>query len=147
MNPPAKLPATPSAAIRMALADLEKIEKTPGYVVDMGNWHTPDYVDIKDPFNKEVACHVCFAGAVMANSLGADKSKRIHTAHWGSDWQSVFNFLDEARSGVLSVYDYPDYMETDAPELEYPCTSYSKDPEQFKADMRALAATLESLGF
>jgi hypothetical protein len=54
-----KLPRCASRLIRTALRDLEVIEKTPGYTIDMNHW----YIVVGEH------CYVCFAGAVMANSL------------------------------------------------------------------------------
>ncbi len=48
-----------SELIRLALADLLKVERDKRYVVNMGVWHIPNGV-----------CQVCMAGAVIAKTLG-----------------------------------------------------------------------------
>jgi len=57
----------PSSLIRLALADLKKCEADPAYKIDMDNWHLP----ISNRTGSNTVCHVCFAGAVLAKTLGA----------------------------------------------------------------------------
>lgn len=58
---PAKtLPSKLSATIRVALDDLEKIERSSRFGVNMGSWFQ----------RNEEQCQVCFAGSVMAKTLG-----------------------------------------------------------------------------
>lgn len=44
----------------MALEDLEKCEADPRYFINMNQWHSPS----------AHVCEVCFAGAVLAQSIG-----------------------------------------------------------------------------
>lgn len=56
----------PSELLEVALKDLEAVEHDPRYRIEMNTWHSPDSMD------GTKVCFVCFAGAVMAHSLGAD---------------------------------------------------------------------------
>lgn len=58
-----KLPDKPSALIRLALRDLEKTERSRSYKVAMHTWH-----------ESNGHCTVCFAGAVMAQTLNIPKN-------------------------------------------------------------------------
>src|SRR5688572_23601272 len=78
------LPKVPSALIRLAIADLEKCEATPGYIVDMAFWHYP-----------AKQCWVCLAGAVMAMSLGADASADMEPS----------DYVDE-RNKLLAINNF-----------------------------------------
>jgi len=59
--PTVELPNKLSALLRIAVEDAQKIEKTPGYVLDMSVWHSP----------ANGPCAVCLAGSVMALRLRA----------------------------------------------------------------------------
>jgi hypothetical protein len=54
----------PSELIRLGLADMEKAEAA-GFTIDMAKWHNTKFVE-----GEPVECAVCFAGGVMAGSLG-----------------------------------------------------------------------------
>jgi hypothetical protein len=54
-----QLPDKPSELIRLAVKDMQLCEADPRYKLDMRSWHRP----------VEGACHVCMAGAVMAQTL------------------------------------------------------------------------------
>ena len=143
-NPPTRM----SEAIRMAVADLTAIEKTPGYEIDMSVWHAKE----------DGACHVCFAGSVMANTLHLPKEE-VHVLWWnavdcfGPRWQSVFMALNCVREGLVELAhkcwagDLID--QKDAPVnvgKREPVYSYNEDPVAFKRDMLALADRLEAEG-
>ncbi len=53
------LPNKLSALLRLAVGDAQKCEGDSNYVLDMGTWHNFKYGK----------CHVCLAGAVMAQTL------------------------------------------------------------------------------
>lgn len=76
-----------SGVIRLAIADLEAVERSKKYVVNMDVWHAPmgrlmekrhyaifgaPRLDalISDMESAGASCTVCFAGAVMANRFG-----------------------------------------------------------------------------
>lgn len=71
-----KLPKKPSQLIRLALKDLETVEKMPGtYTVDMSIWHTPFR------FTSGL-CHVCLAGAVISQTLGGDPADYLEPSRF-----------------------------------------------------------------
>jgi hypothetical protein len=60
----AELPNKLSALLRLAVQDAQKCEAMPEvYTLDMNKWHFPQ---------SGGACQVCMAGAVMAQTLGAE---------------------------------------------------------------------------
>lgn len=128
----------PSELIRLALHDLEIVEKDPQYKVDMSVYH-------KAEADK---CFVCFAGAVMAVSLHADPKKTLHTAFAdtafaGNDKQPLLYGLNYLRCGMIS--DAFNSMHIEMPkgmDHEFPVTQYSFDPKIFKQDMVKLAEYL-----
>lgn len=62
-----KLPNKPSKLLKVALEDLEAVEKDLKYRIDMNSWHQPE----------DNKCSVCLAGAVMANRLRCDIEKAL----------------------------------------------------------------------
>jgi len=138
-----RLPRTPSALIRMAVGDLEALEATPGFGIDMTTFLTrmPDGT-----------CAVCLAGASMVRRLdGMDmltstkKFGLVPACFPGNEAQ--LEALDEFRMGNVETGCYS--LGLSAPEDHYELTSagdYTDDPAQFKADMRKLADELEDRG-
>jgi hypothetical protein len=62
-----KLPNKLSALLRIAVADAQKCEAMPEvYTLDMNKWHFPQ---------SGGPCQVCMAGAVMAQTLGAEPGR------------------------------------------------------------------------
>jgi hypothetical protein len=64
------LPTTLSGWIRAAVEDAQRIEKLPGFVLDMGHWNNftaPDDIDVPyDPSaSSKPVCRVCLAGAAF----------------------------------------------------------------------------------
>jgi hypothetical protein len=62
--PAAALPRKLSETLRVALEDLAFAENSSRFIVDMGCWFQRFYRD------KQAPCEVCFAGSVMARTLG-----------------------------------------------------------------------------
>lgn len=139
------LPDKPSALIRLALADLRKVESMPEtYRVDMDRWHHP-------MLGK---CSVCLAGSVIAQTLGEDpavdtdpdeiaadaegfgdklsalNSFRVGDTHWG-----IHTML-----GVSAARDLPETLQAAL------ITPYATDPEAFHRDMSRLADDLSAAG-
>ena len=95
-----KLPRKMSALIRLALADLAKVERQPKvYTVDMGRWHEP-YQQLTSGAEK---CAVCFAGAVMAGTLGLKPTDDYATAKLGDGNEEAIRALDALRQGDVST--------------------------------------------
>lgn len=145
-----KLPDLPSELIRVALADLEKVESSDQYRVDMRRWHVPDG-DV---------CSVCLAGAVMAKTIelsperyGSPNIMGMLIANGLGDpadscLYGKLHALDEFRSGdvegafsLMELEGAPPFTVADIPEYN------PDDPAPFKKDMLELASDLEKAGF
>ena len=128
------LPDKPSSLIRIALADLKRIEKDPRYRVDMTQWHTPT----------GGLCRVCLAGSVIAKTLQSDSLKYVTANYYSQRERLKFYALNEFRLG--NIQGGLIHMGIDIPyKLLYgvPICEYSRDPEQFHRDMAELANLLE----
>lgn len=138
-----KLPNKPSELIRVALDDLRKVERSPLYRVDMGEYHTPNG-----------KCAVCFAGAVMAKSLGTPPSQMAWPETFGAATAKKLEALNALRTGwVESALDELDLKAWNGPmpegvKSDYRIPAYGKrNRNKFHAAMRKLAKTLERAGF
>jgi hypothetical protein len=136
------LPDKPSELIRVAIADLEKCERSKKYTVDMGVWHT--YHD--------KTCYVCLAGSVMAQTMGIDSHKsttpgllyRDEIPDLEVDKLQALNSLRLGEVGhALSLMDK---KRPTGIKREYLMRSYITDRVGFKVDMRKLADDLEAAG-
>lgn len=131
----AKLPEKPSALIRLAVRDLEKAERARNYKVDMGTWHTPNG-----------KCRVCFAGAVMAGTLGASRKDCLSPQSFGDD-AAKLESLDYFRTGHIRLGLQINGRETPAAVSNFAVVpDYDEDPKAFKRDMRKLATMLAKHG-
>jgi ribosomal protein S27AE len=92
MNTQVRLPDLPSVLLRLALEDLEKVENDKRYEVDMNVWVQ----------REQDICYVCFAGAVMAETLDATEEDIFG---WGTctdkDAYSKLLALDRFRTGNI----------------------------------------------
>ena len=138
-----RLPRTPSALIRMAVDDLEALEATPGFGIDMTTFLTQML---------DGTCAVCLAGASMVrrldgmNMLTSTKKFGLVPACFPGNEEQLAA-LDEFRMWDIEAGCYS--LGLSAPEDHYELTSagdYKDDPAQFKADMRKLADELEERG-
>lgn len=111
-RPAKKLPTLPSKLIRLAVKDMREVrainqaaarrDLPKPYELDMGNWFLPSS---RTP--KEIAlgvgaypCSVCFAGSVMARSLGLGLNDRALSNDAFNDEQwAAFEFLNDVREG------------------------------------------------
>lgn len=84
-----KLPDKLSDLIELALSDLAKVERSKRYAVDMKFFHRP----------KGGTCHVCFAGAVMAKTLGNPINQ--HVVPSINEYHSQLIALDVLRHGHM----------------------------------------------
>ncbi len=140
-----KLPRKMSSLITLALADLAKVERSKEYTVDMDLWHEPF-----DTFDgTRSVCFVCFAGAVMAQTLGERVTRAVNPDHFFSnkDQLMALNYLREGRvvqaagqlrlscSHVGKAHDFDRHVD-----------DYSNDPKKFRADMQKLARELKAAG-
>jgi hypothetical protein len=133
-----KLPSIPSELIRLAIADLEKIEKNPKYAIYMGDWHAVDSYTGK--------CEVCLAGSVMACTLGVSPNIDSDACEFGDDVSAKLYALNDFRTGQIGAafwsmgIEIPDGLE------DQDIVSYDSDPKEFKRQMLAMADMLESKG-
>ena len=127
------LTKVPHELIRLAIADLEKTEKDPRYVIDMGEWHAPQ---------NDGVCAVCLAGSVMAQTLKAPINDFLEPYDDRSNWHQ-YEALDWFRSGAIEEafrvlgLKVPEGLE------DFDETQYGKDPVKFKAEMLSLADRIE----
>ena len=146
-KPVKALPDKPSALIRLALRDLEKVERSRSYKVDMGSWHMPE---VK-------WCRVCFAGSVMAMSLNAERARFLGPPDFPKEAHKL-DALDRFRSGSVR-YGLEDFgvaasrtrrvlraLAAREGRLDRGVTPYDVDPKLFKHDMRRLATLLAKHG-
>jgi hypothetical protein len=135
-----KLPDKPSELIRVALTDLAKCEAMPEkYQVHMRDWHTP--------LSSPNVCSVCLAGAVMAQTLGADIGVELDP----DDFADVNKLcaLDDLRIGdvvqalwLLGLVSGSHFYH----DLNRKITDYEASPTMFREEMNKLADELEKAG-
>lgn len=93
MNTPTipQVPDKLSDLIQLALDDIDKCQKDERYVINMGTWHS--LWDGK--------CHVCLAGAVMAQTHELPLNKSPLNLWEDNKWKHAFHALDDVRMGKL----------------------------------------------
>ena len=89
------LPDLPSAILRIALEDLEKVSKDSLYIVNPHEWHQP-----QPGINP---CHVCLAGAVMAKTLKVPPSETRAPLDYDLNLRAKLKFIDSVR--IQDVYE------------------------------------------
>lgn len=116
----------------------------------MDRWHSP-YAAGDDLYKSKV-CHVCLAGSVMAQTLGAKPDDWLFPASYKSSLAAKLNALDCFRigqiySGIFQLARLNSNLIglTVLYPKRVPITSYSKSPKKFKSDMRKLAKTLRKI--
>ena len=102
------LPDKPSDLLILALADLAKAESDPTYDIHMGEWHVPFRRRLKDkPTDRcrkyDHFCSVCFAGAVMAGTLGQEAGRKLIPEHFEPALHDKLQALDCFRTGDVSL--------------------------------------------
>lgn len=137
------LPNKPSELIRLALTDIARAERSKRYAIHMGVWHSPQGFSPEEG----LPCDVCFAGAVMAFSLGAQPDKDTVPETFGEKNARKLNALDNFRAGYiragLSAMDF----EQPAELTDYQSVgSYYEDRLHWKRRMRVMASLLERNG-
>lgn len=134
-----KLPDHPGDLIRLAIKDLEKVEKSKDYVVHMLDWHLP---------LKNGKCLVCMAGAVMANTLKVDKKYYAEPGRFGEQEKGKLNAINQFRVGDIYLgLIHLNFDESTARSIHeewykaetFPPPYYTEDPKAFKACMLRMA--------
>ena len=132
-RPPEKL----SSLIRLALDDLAKCEDDDDYVVSMNVWHESSW--------DGNYCRVCFAGAVMAQTLETPLHAKIFPIHHRR-WYHALRALNFARNGFLR--DALRELGLPIPEQlnDQKISFYQSSPAAFRKDMWRAAEELERFG-
>lgn len=134
-----KLPDKPSELIRLALTDLDVVEKNGAYKVHMMHFHVPNY---------DGTCLVCFAGAVMANTLHVQFDTLVAPSDLDLDTANKLHALDLFRNGsvgsglVKMCKKGPPWPAS----YDRYVSPYHRTPIQFKRDMEKLAQELSEMG-
>ncbi len=144
-----------SKVIEIALVDLEKIEQSPKYVINMTTWY--------EQYGHGEQCNVCFAGCVMASTLAdCALDARGECGEYGitparykdARITKRLRALDLARRGFKEALpafmdDKLDYAEIadSFDKNDYSCTPYEHNPAKFKSDMKKLAGELRAKGY
>lgn len=119
--------------LALALDDLAAIEKTPGFVVDMGLWVRR--------INTE--CRVCLAGSVMVRGLGAT-GRSVYPSDFDEATERRLDALDDLRMG--DVRPACEFVLGEAALDHCPpnrdVADYSYNRDQWWADMHQLLAEL-----
>jgi hypothetical protein len=125
------LPNKKSELLKLALRDLEVVEKDDKYTVDMHNYYC----------QKMDSCYVCLAGAVMANTLDAESiviENRVHTYMYGESNKNKLRWLNDVR----------EFCEDKHNNLIEVCgidhCEYDDDPDNFKVSIRKVIEYYES---
>ena len=139
--------AKPSELLRLALKDLEDVEATPGYAIDMGGWLWNSTNNKNEP-----VCYVCLAGACLVKRFAADRAwiNNLLTSDDPIDGKIRTRMLalDCLRIGYVDLcLQYLGLeMKAGMPD-RFPVTAYCHDPELAKEDMAELADYLEGQGY
>lgn len=134
------LPDKLSDLAELALNDLENCEAAPGlYVINMNAWH--------DPCELSRTCDVCMAGAVIANTLGANPQDLLEPNEFNRDTANKLNAIDDLRIGDVScALFYLNREDASNGKLDREIPDYSRGPEIFKSAIRGLIADLREAG-
>lgn len=137
-----KLSSVPSKLIRQAVEDLIACEQDDNYAIEMTFWHTPSLKEDTNAF-----CEVCFAGAVMAKSIGLGTSEQgaLFLRECSVETESKLRALDHFRvgnvdKGLMLMGSLPGAVD------DFSSPEYKNDPEGFKSAMLDLADRLEKQG-
>ena len=130
------LPTLPSELIRVALKDLKTCEDSMLYKINMDKWHKPGW---------GYACSVCFAGAVMAQSLGAKRRKECSPSDFAhSDDADALYALNMFRVGYVTTGLANLDLYSILPDRQV--VEYADDPALFVEQMYDLADDLQVEG-
>lgn len=149
------LPYLPSELIRVALADLAKVEADPvHYTVSMGVWHATEGRALANWLRPH--CLVCFAGAVMAGTCGVPPSRSAVPENdtfmpWDRNRLFALNAFRQGAVGVGLRFMFAPWQVAAAHKAGAPVVAripwYEKDPVAWRAAMVNLADTLQAAGW
>lgn len=143
-----KLPEKLSDCVKVALADLAKIEKLKkSYIIAMeSSFHDP----MGSFGNKANKCVVCFAGAVMSQTLNTPLEDDVAPQNFSNYNGKRLHALDNLRQGSISsaiqeVYGIDNILPKYT-DFNVSVKSYSEDKSKFKSDMKNVEKLLRKLG-
>lgn len=141
----------PNEQLRCALHDLKRVSWDPNYAIDMDVWHEPS-----DSANW---CAVCFAGSVLAKTIGVSRLTDLSDGFFGLHRNVLYDreleltmiALDAARIGTwsraLDIWPVDDKgREALACRLPVP-PPYDDDPNGFVQALAEAADILEGAGY
>ena len=139
---PDTLPNKLGKLLRVALADLLKVEQDPAYTVRMYQWHLPTGCD--EDGDENPTCLVCLAGATMAKTLKAPVDVCVAPDMYPPAIAAKLQALDNLRAGnvaraaaslhIILPDEVPEYFKVPA---------YSTDPKKFHQALGELADLLD----
>lgn len=133
-----RLPDKPSELIELALEDMAKVEAQPDrYQVHMLQWHAPMLGSRR--------CIVCFAGAVMAGTLGVPDDLPVDPDAFDDDTRAKLLALDAFRQGRVSV-GLGNMGMRHIPGTTRTVTRYAVSSARWREDMTRLARELREAG-
>jgi hypothetical protein len=159
--------AKPSTLARAALADLERVEADPRFVIRMGQWLGPATIQSGESNSVHTlgqrVCGVCMAGAVMAQSCGlgvrlsggtaVSLGDELRAAGYTDTEIGQIFALDDLRCGEIEEYacnwEAGKDSDRDLSDFDFYDGSNGSDPderEEWKAEIRAAIDCLESVG-
>ena len=139
------LPDKPSELIKLALGDLRTVESlSDRYKVDMDYYHVPKDSNVFNRANRG-KCLVCFAGAVMAQTLEVDIDESFLPADFDADTRSKLNALDHFRKGVCHQGFYCMGLPPDNRFNRY-VPNYDLFPDRFHRVIEGMVKDLEAEG-
>lgn len=142
------VPSCLSAAIGMAVRDLDAVSKDDRFVIHMERWFRPDTA-----YGKKT-CYVCLAGSVIANSFKRDPNEQLEGGleeEYGETWQKIFYALDEVRTGSIDFARryWPDgwKLDTDGSEFDFEMPPYKpENHDEYVQKLLDLTKQLEAAG-
>jgi hypothetical protein len=144
MNTEIRLPEKLSGCILLALNDEEACFNSPDYTINMNYYHEPPG-EIGYGYSINENCVVCFAGAVMAKTLGGDPTSELIPEDFCEYNEVRLGALDEIRGG--NIDHALDEMEIDDIFDELPgvvdVTPYEDDRDKWRKDMIGIVKMLE----
>ena len=102
-EPPERL----SDLIELAIEDARKLDRNlyqPNYL----RWHLGADREQDAIVPVRPVCMICLAGAVMANTLGAERYADCTPDTFDSKWDRALGDLDEVRMGYFNLLEYYD---------------------------------------
>jgi len=139
-----KLPDKLSDLIEVALVDLDKCYRSPEYRIYFGDWYARRDDRLPSQFTNEPAsgnCVVCFAGAVIAQSLGVGASGRnIFPSRFPESRRKLYA-LDAIRAGRVTYALYALGL-PDVEELNKVFPVDDRNYKNFRRDMGLIVKAL-----